>query len=121
MGAFKPVEISAVDRDLPEKDDSTDRVGGRDGDGHVPYGRVCTISAGYRVAGALTNHYLVPDASNRLAHEHGYQRRRALRLLREPRLPAPENRENDKIGIPLDALEMYEMQQLLAAVREAGV
>ena len=34
--------------------------------------------------------------------------------LREPRLPAPENRENDKIGIPIEArLEMYEMQQLL--------
>ena len=34
--------------------------------------------------------------------------------LREPRLPAPENRDNDKIGIPLEArLEMYEMQQLL--------
>jgi pyruvate dehydrogenase E1 component alpha subunit len=34
--------------------------------------------------------------------------------LREPRLPAPENRENDRIGIPTEArLEMYEMQQLL--------
>jgi acetoin:2,6-dichlorophenolindophenol oxidoreductase subunit alpha len=34
--------------------------------------------------------------------------------LREPRLPAPENRENDRIGIPTEArLQMYEMQQLL--------
>ncbi len=34
--------------------------------------------------------------------------------LREPRLPAPENRENDKIGIPTETrIEMYEMQQLL--------
>jgi pyruvate dehydrogenase E1 component alpha subunit len=34
--------------------------------------------------------------------------------LREPRLPAQENRDNDKIAIPIEArLDMYEMQQLL--------
>ena len=34
--------------------------------------------------------------------------------LREPRLPAPENRENDQLNIPVEErLEMYELQQLL--------
>jgi acetoin:2,6-dichlorophenolindophenol oxidoreductase subunit alpha len=34
--------------------------------------------------------------------------------LREPRLPPPENRENDRIDIPIDTrLQMYDMQQLL--------
>ena len=34
--------------------------------------------------------------------------------LREPRLPAPEDRENDQLEIPLEErLEMYEIQQLL--------
>ncbi len=34
--------------------------------------------------------------------------------LREPRLPEPENRDNDRLDIPIDTrLEMYETQQLL--------
>ena len=113
---FKPVQIIAVDRDLPEKDDSADRVGGRD------WRRPRAVGSGLRhlrrlsvCGGALTNHYLVADASNRLAPMSTDTREEGLYdYAAGATAPGTRERDNDKIGIPLEArLEMYEMQQLL--------